>query len=283
MSARVEHLAEGVTLHLGDYRDILPSLESVTELVTSPPYADRRDYGQRISDWRSLVAGLASTKDAGATQILVNLGMVHKAGEVDRYWDGLLDDMQAAGWRLAGWYVWDQQVAISGRFGGRFAPEHEFVFHFNKVAREPNKCVPCLHAGLRKKRGKNSGTRKEDGTAKAWSGGESVTQPFKIPGSVVHAMRTRYSAGAIETQHPAVFPVEFAEQLIAPYSNKGEVVCDPFMGSGSTGVAAVKLGRKFIGIEIEQKYFDIAAKRISKAVAVDTSHAPKQAMLFATP
>ena len=46
----------------------------------------------------------------------------------------------------------------------------------------------------------------------------------------------------------------------------GETILDPFMGSGTTGVAAVKLGRKFIGIEIEPKYFDIACKRISDAL-----------------
>ena len=45
-----------------------------------------------------------------------------------------------------------------------------------------------------------------------------------------------------------------------------ETILDPFMGSGTTGVAAVKLGRKFIGIEIEPKYFDIACRRISEAL-----------------
>ena len=48
---------------------------------------------------------------------------------------------------------------------------------------------------------------------------------------------------------------------------KGETVLDPFMGSGTTGVACVKLGRKFIGVEIEERYFDIACRRIEDAVA----------------
>lgn len=47
---------------------------------------------------------------------------------------------------------------------------------------------------------------------------------------------------------------------------KGRIILDPFMGSGTTGVAAVKLGRKFIGIEIEERYFDIACKRIQAAL-----------------
>ena len=51
-------------------------------------------------------------------------------------------------------------------------------------------------------------------------------------------------------------------------SDPGDTVLDPFMGSGTTGVAAVRLGRKFIGIETERKYFDIACKRISKELAL---------------
>lgn len=63
--------------------------------------------------------------------------------------------------------------------------------------------------------------------------------------------------------HPNEKPVGLIERLIGWCP--GEVVLDPFMGSGTTGVACIKLGRKFIGIEIEPKYFDIACKRIDEA------------------
>lgn len=63
--------------------------------------------------------------------------------------------------------------------------------------------------------------------------------------------------------HPTQKPVALMEWLLGA---GGETVLDPFMGSGTTGVACVKLGRKFIGIEIEPKYFDIACKRISEAL-----------------
>ena len=55
--------------------------------------------------------------------------------------------------------------------------------------------------------------------------------------------------------------------LRASYTDRGEMVLDPFMGSGTTGVAAVKIGRRFTGIEIEPKYFDIARARITDALA----------------
>ena len=67
--------------------------------------------------------------------------------------------------------------------------------------------------------------------------------------------------------HPCPKPVGFMKRLIERGSLDGELICDPFMGSGTTGVAAVKLGRRFIGIEIEPRYFDIACERITKAVA----------------
>lgn len=65
--------------------------------------------------------------------------------------------------------------------------------------------------------------------------------------------------------HPTQKPVELLEYLIKTYTNEGETVLDFTMGSGSTGVACINTGRKFIGIELEQKYFDIATKRISDA------------------
>lgn len=84
--------------------------------------------------------------------------------------------------------------------------------------------------------------------------------------------------------HPAPFPIELPFRAIATSGAKS--VLDPFMGSGTTGVAAVKLGRKFIGIEIEPKYYDIAKKRISDALKqpdffVEKPKPAKQESMFA--
>lgn len=65
--------------------------------------------------------------------------------------------------------------------------------------------------------------------------------------------------------HPTQKPVNLLKAWVADFSDEGETILDPFMGSGTTGVAAVQMGRKFIGIEREQKYFDIACKRIEDA------------------
>ena len=70
----------------------------------------------------------------------------------------------------------------------------------------------------------------------------------------------------IAYDHPAIFPEQLANDHIISWSNEGDTVLDPFMGSGTTGKMAVLNSRKFIGIEIDDTYFEIAKERIEKAV-----------------
>ena len=67
--------------------------------------------------------------------------------------------------------------------------------------------------------------------------------------------------------HPTQKPVALLEYIIRTYTNEGDTVLDFTMGSGSTGVACVNTGRKFIGIELDEKYYDIAHTRISEALS----------------
>lgn len=85
-------------------------------------------------------------------------------------------------------------------------------------------------------------------------------------------------------EHPCPKPIAFMEWLVGLASLSGQIILDPFMGSGTTGVACVKLGRKFIGIEIEPRYFDIACRRIEEATRqpdmfIEPAPAYKQATL----
>ena len=68
-----------------------------------------------------------------------------------------------------------------------------------------------------------------------------------------------------EFGHPTCKPVDLMEKFITNHSEEGFTILDPFMGSGSTGVAAKNLNRNFIGIELDQGYFDIAKNRIENA------------------
>lgn len=67
-------------------------------------------------------------------------------------------------------------------------------------------------------------------------------------------------------KHPTIKPLDITEKIIRNSSKEGQIVLDPFMGSGTTGVACVNTDRKFIGIEIDKEYFDIAQKRVKGAI-----------------
>jgi DNA modification methylase len=197
---------------------------------------------------------------ASHTQLLINLGLVHKNGECLTYWEPWRERMKQSGWRFFGWYVWDQGNGLPGNWAGRLAPSHEFVFHFNRESRQPNKFVRSKTGGKAKLHG--STMRGEDGKCRQKTGAGKLVAEFKIPDSVVRTYREMRRG----IDHPAVYPVALASHLLAAYSNISESILDPFMGSGTTGVACVKTGRRFIGIEKEPKYFEIAKRRIEEAL-----------------
>jgi DNA modification methylase len=263
--SRIETIAEGVTLHLGDCRDVLPALHAVDAVITSPPYAQQRDYGAPIENWNDLVGTIGGVPSHNDTQILVNLGLIYRDGEVWEYWDPFKEGMRRDGWRFFGWYVWDKQDAMAGDWNGRLAPAHEWVFHFNRNAVKPNKVVQCKGAGQLGFKG-NTGLRRPDGSMSGWSHMGKATQEFKIADSVLRIQPQRDRTDPLIRQHPAVYPVDLPKMLIDSFTAPDDLVLDPFLGSGTTGVAAVSLGRRFIGIELDQGYFDNACKRIAEAL-----------------
>jgi site-specific DNA-methyltransferase (adenine-specific)/modification methylase len=67
-----------------------------------------------------------------------------------------------------------------------------------------------------------------------------------------------------DPKHPTQKPIRVLQKVVKIASNKGDIVLDPFMGVGSVGVAALRLGRRFLGIEIEEKYYKAAEKRLEE-------------------
>jgi DNA modification methylase len=86
-------------------------------------------------------------------------------------------------------------------------------------------------------------------------------------GQVVDVFRAPIVVSENVGDHPCPKPLGWGMGIVERISKEGDVILDPFMGSGTTGVAAVKLGRKFVGIEIEPKYFDLSRRRIADALA----------------
>ena len=209
---RIETIAEGVTLYLGDCREILPTLGKIDAVVTDPPYgkgeSDRknasrenaaaaRDYGEFDWDRKPISASdVALLLQAAKHQIIFG----------GNFFEGLGP--------TSCWLVWDKLNS------GDFADCELAWTNLPKAVRR----IRLL-----------------------WNG-------------MIRA------AGEPRGDHPTQKPLGVMRWAIEQLPIEARTILDPFMGSGTTGVAAVKLGRKFIGIEIEPKYFDIACRRISEAL-----------------
>lgn len=231
---------------------------------TSPPYASQREYTGNAMDWDELMKGVFSNLPLGdGAQLLVNLGLVHRDGEVQPYWDEWIAWMQATGWKRFAWYVWDQGPGLPGDFAGRLAPSFEFIFHFNQTSRKPNKIVPCKFAGQEvhlKADGTGTAMRGKDGSIISWSAQGQPTQDFKIPDSVIRVTRHKGQIGK-DIDHPAVFPVALPEMVMQTYTEKGDVVFEPFCGSGTSLLAAERTGRLCRAVEISPQYVDVTIRR----------------------
>ncbi len=231
-------------------------------VFTSPPYGNQRDYTTGgVGDWNALMRGVfAELPLTDAAQVLVNLGLIHRDNEWQPYWQTWLAWMAEQGWRRFGLYVWDQGPGLPGDWNGRLAPAFEFVFHFNRKARKPNKIVPCKWAGH--VNDTHGGIRHKDGHVGEWNHAGQGVQVTRIPDNVIRI--TRHKARGIETEHPAVFPVALPEFVMRAYSGDGEIVYEPFAGSGTSIVAGERTGRKLRAIELAPEYVDLAILRWRK-------------------
>ncbi|WP_345535881.1 site-specific DNA-methyltransferase [Variovorax defluvii] len=235
---------------------------------TSPPYGNQRDYTTGgIADWDALMRGVfAQLPMADDAQVLVNLGLIHRDNEFVPYWDGWLGWMRTQGWRRFAWYVWDQGPGMPGDWAGRFAPSFEFVFHFNRASRKPNKIVPCKHAGQEshlRADGSSTAMRSKEGEVGGWTHAGQPTQDTRIPDSVIRVMRHKGKIGQ-DIDHPAVFPVALPQFVIEAYSDEGDLLFEPFGGSGTTMLAAQRTGRICRTVEIAPEYVDVAVRRFQQ-------------------
>ena len=152
-------------------------------------------------------------------------------------------------------WVWDKKIP-SGMSYSRFQPmrrsEDILIFCTGKTTYNPQMV-------LRDKAIKGGGMSKGETTGNQNLKALKKTYTHKNPTNIITFDKVR--RGSV---HPTQKPVELMQYLIKTYTNEGETVLDFTMGSGTTGVAAVNTGRRFIGIELDQKYFEIAVNRMSK-------------------
>jgi len=254
---RVEKIGRA-TLYLGDCRDILPMLPKVEAVVTSPPYDNLRDYeGQELIDCLPVISLIAERLADGGVCMWNVADATVNGSETGTSFRQALHAMEC-GLRLHDTMIYIRET-VSFPESIRYFPGFEYMFIFSKG--KPRTFNP-IKDRLNKWRGTvmHGTDRQPDGSTKPISGKGKIIEAY--------GMRFNYwllSNNSPNNGHPAPMPHAMAEGHIISWTNFGDVVLDPFMGSGTTGVAAVQMGRDFIGIEREEKYFDIACKRIEEA------------------
>lgn len=229
-------------------------------LVTSPPYSDLRTYEIGEFDWDKLMNGfseLAFDYMEKKSSIIVNLGQKHTKGKVDFYWNKWLEFCEDNGYPLFGLYVWSKSTAVPGDYRGRCMQSHEFIFHFKNGNIQARKWVKCTTDNAREK---GHTFRQKSGELKDAGSKDKIGQDYRIPYSVFRAP-VQHPTNTADNEHPARYSEEFASQLVLTWSDKGSIVYDPFLGSGTTLIACERLNRKCYGVEIEPKYIAVTIER----------------------
>ena len=254
---------KGITIYHGDNVEIMSGLsaDSIDLAVTSPPYDNLRTYGGHTWDFEGVAAGLWRVVKPGGVVVWVVADATVDGSETGTSF------RQALWFKEIGFNLHDTMIYMkqpSYPDNRRYQAAFEFMFVFSKG---PPKGINLIADKQNSKFGhKVSGTeRKPNGDlVKKPCSGQSIKRLGVRPnvwdiGVATNAMSDGFS-------HPAAFPEPLARDHILSWSNEGDTVLDPFNGSGTTTKMAKDTGRKAIGIEIEERYCEIAANRLRQEV-----------------
>ena len=257
----------------GDCEEILKSLpDNCIDLIfTSPPYADQRSktYGgispDKYVDWFLPKAEEFKRVLKPSGSFVLNIKERVVNGERHTYVLELIIAMRKMGWLWTEEYIWYKKNSHPGKWPNRFRDNWERLIHFTKskhfqMYQDAVKVPIGDWAGERLK--KLSETDQIRDNSKVGSGfGKKISnwvgKETVYPSNVIHMATECYNQ-----QHSAVFPVALPEWFIKLFTKEGDIVLDPFVGSGTTLVAAKKLARSYIGIDTNPDYCSLASKRV---------------------
>ncbi|HVP73776.1 MAG TPA: site-specific DNA-methyltransferase [Phycisphaerales bacterium] len=262
----------------GDCRTLLATLpdESIDLTVTSPPYADQRKHtyggvspGEYV-EWFAPISAqlLRVTKPTGSFVLNIKERVV--AGERHTYVLELIMKMREQGWLWTEEYIWHKKNCHPGKWPNRFRDAWERCLHFTKqrdfAMHQDAVRVPMgdwKHARLRNL----SATDKRRDNSRVNSGfGKKIAnwigRDLAYPTNVLH-MATECG----NKSHSAAFPSELPSWFIRLFTKEGDVVLDPFLGAGTTALAAARLGRRFVGIELQQEFVALVHERLADLVS----------------
>jgi len=245
---------------LGKMKDI-PD-KSIDLTVTSPPYDNLRTYNGNNDQWgahvwKKVLSELFRVTKQGGVVVWVVGDATIKGSETGTSFKQALWAIDC-GFNLHDTMIYQKRNYLP-RNHKRYEQSFEYMFVMvkGKIATFNPIREPVLYPRDRTLR-----FREKDGHKVS----RQKPKTDKIKANIF-AYKTgggHVSTDKISHQHPAIFPEQLAHDHIVSWSNEGDIVFDPFMGSGTTGKMAKQLNRKFIGIELDTEYFKIAEKRINE-------------------
>lgn len=265
----------------GDSAEVLKTLpdNSIDLIVTSPPYADQRKstYGgispNKYVEWFLPISEqlLRVLKPSGTFVLNIKEKVVD--GERSTYVMELILAMRKQGWLWTEEFIWHKKNSYPGKWPNRFRDAWERLLQFNKSKKfamyQEEVMVPM--GDWAKSRLKNlSDTDKRRDNSKVGSGfGKNISnwidREKAYPTNVLHL-----ATECNNKKHSAAFPEELPEWFIKLFTKEGDMVLDPFAGSGTTLFVAERMGRSAIGIEIMEEYYKMIKNQLEE---------PYQAML----
>lgn len=234
--------------------------KSIDLVVTSPPYDDLRTYNGYSFDFENIAKELYRiTKEGGVVVWIVNDATKNGSETGTSFKQALF--FKKIGFNIHDTMIWNKgQCPFPDKTRYYQCFEYMFVFTkgkiktFNPIEDKPNKCFGEMVHGT---------DRMKDGTTKVKSaiklGNNRTIKEFGVRFNVWDISPATQN----RTGHPATFPLQLAIDHIKSWSNEGDIVLDPFLGSGTTAIACVKTNRYYIGFEISEQYYKIAVNRLN--------------------
>lgn len=240
-------------------KKLIDSGVKVDLTVTSPPYDDLRTYKGQNSfteeTWRRLIPLLYELTNDGGVVVWVVNDRTKNGSKTGTSFKQALAFMEA-GFNLNDTMIWEKKNPMPQVSQPRYSSGFEYMFIFSKGKPKTFNpiMVPCKCAG-----------QKYDSTCKNMGGENGRTEKhFTINKEKVKSNIWDFAIARNRTNHPAVFPLDLALDHIKSWTNEGDLVFDPFVGSGTAGIASKQLNRRFIGIDIVPEFCELAKQQINE-------------------
>lgn len=240
-----EKLAEGVEIYLGDCLDVMQDIDDFDLIVTSPPYNvgidyadqgyknDKKPLDEYIEFARSF---MRSVKLVSGGRLCLEIGSSGRNFPMSYLWQ---DAAYKAGLGLFSEIVLQHRKSNPCAWGSYLKADALYTI--------PNFHMMYVFYNISERKNGDETTITKDEWME-WTRG---------------LWNVNYSIGSTKA-HPAQFPVEFSNRCIRLFGHKGDRVLDPFLGSGTTALSCIDNGRSFVGIELTEKYYELAKKRIKR-------------------